>query len=74
MAISMNRTTEASVSVSAAKATGYESIAQVAWLIRILEAEWGPAGTDLLAEIWKKRYILRLQWHLIAVFGFVQLQ
>jgi hypothetical protein len=33
--------------------------------------EQGAVGTDLLAEFRKKRYILRLQWHLIAVLGFV---
>jgi hypothetical protein len=56
------------------KTIGYEPTAQVALQIRILRAEWAAAGSHLSAEFWKKRYILRLQWHLIAVFGFVQLQ
>ncbi len=36
--------------------------------------EPGAVGTDSLAEFWKKRYILRLQWHLMTVLGIVQLQ
>jgi hypothetical protein len=46
----------------------------VAFQIRISETEWAAVGSHLLAEFRKKRYILRLQWHLITVFGFVQLQ
>jgi hypothetical protein len=41
---------------------------------RFSRVEQGAVGTDLLAGFWKKRYILRLQWHLITVLGFVQLQ